>query len=90
MITSWGSFCHCGEAVALGEQFSSPKSELEQLGVTESSLAGSNPVEKTSPLAGVTMGSCTKGAPATQEASKARKRQMMDRETQLLGKMVTR
>lgn len=39
VITSWGSFCQCGEAMALGEQLSSPKSGLEQLGAMGSSLA---------------------------------------------------
>ena len=49
----------------------------------------SNPVEETSPLAGIITCSCTKGAPATQEAFKARKRQVMETETLILGKMTT-
>lgn len=38
LITSWSSFCQYGEAMALGERFSSPKSGLEQLGVVWSFL----------------------------------------------------
>lgn len=39
VIASWGSFCHCGEPMALGEQFHSPKSGLEQRGVPGNFLA---------------------------------------------------
>lgn len=43
----------------------------------------------TSPLAGITVCSCTRCAPATQEASKAKKRQMVEIKTLTLGKMTT-
>lgn len=49
----------------------------------------SNPVEETSPLADIRTCSCTKGAPSTQEAFKARKSQAMERETLIFGKMTT-